>query len=80
MLHECDGSHLQFVFWQALVRFAHSAPAQQASACGGGRDKSKKSVKLIRPVQKLIPLELAATESVKKEDTGEKPQIRTVLD
>ena len=33
MLHECNGSHLQFVFWQALVRFAHSvAWAQRASA------------------------------------------------
>ena len=37
MLHECDGSHLQFVFWQALIRFAHSvASAQRVSACGGG--------------------------------------------
>ena len=24
MLHECDGSHLQFVLWQALFRFAYS--------------------------------------------------------
>ena len=30
-------------------------------------DKSKKPVQLICPVQKLIPLEVAATESVKKE-------------
>ena len=37
MLHECDGSHLQFVFWQALIRFVHSVDrAQRASACGGG--------------------------------------------
>ena len=39
MLHECDGSHLQFVFWQALVHFAHSAPAQRANACRGGRER-----------------------------------------
>ena len=36
-------------------------------------DKSKKPVKLIRPVQKLIPLEVAATESVKKEEPVEEP-------
>ena len=42
--------------------------------------KSKKSVKLIRPVQMLISLEVAATEIVKKEETVEEPQIRTVLD
>ena len=36
-------------------------------------DKGKKPVKLIRSGQKLIPLEVAATESVKKEATVEEP-------
>ena len=47
MLHECDGSHSQFVFWQALVHFAHSvAPAQRASACGGGSHSVLNSIAL----------------------------------
>ena len=53
MLHECNGSHLQFVFWQALVRFAHSvAWAQRASACGGGRPVGTLMVNvlLVKPV------------------------------
>ena len=37
-------------------------------------------MKLIRPVQKLIPLEVAATDSSKKEETAEELQVRTVLD
>ena len=36
-------------------------------------------MKLIRPVQKLIPLEHAATESIKKKETFEETQIRIVL-
>ena len=53
---------------------------QVRSAVVRTMDKSKKPVKLIRPVQKLIPLEVVATESVKKDETVEEPQIRTVLD
>ena len=43
-------------------------------------DKSKKPVNLIRPEQKLIPLEVTVTESAMKEETVEEPQIKTVLD
>ena len=43
MLHECDGNHLQFVLWQALLRFACSvapleltdrAPVEEADRVG----------------------------------------------
>ena len=37
-------------------------------------------MKLISPVQKLIPLKVSATESVEKEEPVEEPQIRTFLD
>ena len=53
---------------------------QVRSAIVRTMDKSKKPVNLIRPVQKFIPLEVAVAESVKKEETVEEPQIRTVLD
>ena len=53
---------------------------QVRSAIVRTMDKSKKPVNLIRPVQKLIPLEVAVTESSMKEETVEEPQIKTVLD
>ena len=53
---------------------------QVRSAIVRTMDKSKKPVNVIRPVQKLIPLEVAVTESAMKEETVEEPQIKTVLD
>ena len=63
-----------------IIELLPGRDGQVRSAIVRTIDKSKKPVKLIRPVQKLIPLEVAATESVKKEETVEEPQIRIVLD
>ena len=63
-----------------IIELLPGRDGQVRSAIVRNMDKSKKPVKLIRPVQKLIPLEVAATESVEKEETVEEPQIRTVLD
>ena len=63
-----------------IIELLPDRDGQVRSAIIRTMDKSKKPVKLIRPVQKLIPLEVAATESVKKEETVEEPQIETVLD
>ena len=63
-----------------IIELLPGRDGQVRSAIVRTMDKSKKSVKLIRPVQKLIPPEFAATESVKKEATVEEPQIKTVLD
>ena len=63
---------------ERIIELLPGRYAQVRSAIVRTMDKSKMPVKLIRPVQKLIPLEVAATESVKKEETVEEPQIRTV--
>ena len=63
-----------------IIELLPGRDGQVRSAIISTMDKSKKPVNLIRPVQKLIPLEVAVTESVKKEETVEEPQIRTVFD
>ena len=60
----------------SIGRIIELLPGQVRSAIVRTMYKSKKPVKLIRPVQNLIPLEVAVTESVKKEETVEEPQIR----
>ena len=63
-----------------IKELLHGRDGQVRSAIVHTMDKSKKPVNLIRPVQKLIPLEVAVTESAMKEETVEEPQIKTVLD
>ena len=63
-----------------IIELLPGRDGQVRSAIVRTMDKSKKPVKLIRSVQKLIPLEVAATRSVKMEETVEEPLIKTVLD
>ena len=64
----------------SIIELLLGRDGQVRSAIIRTMDKSKKPVNLIRPIQKLIPLEVAVAENVKKEETVEEPQIRTVLD
>ena len=59
-----------------IIELLPGRDGQVRSAIIRTMDKSKKPVNLIRPVQKLIPLEIAVTESVMKEETVEEPQIK----
>ena len=54
-----------------MIELLPGRDVQVRSAIVRTLDKSKKPVKLIRPVQKLIPLEVTATEIVKKQETVE---------
>ena len=63
-----------------IIELLPGRDGQVRSAIVRNMDKSKKPVNLIRPVQKLIPLEVAVTESAMKEEIAEEPQIRTALD
>ena len=73
---------IKFQLWNIgrIIELLPGRDGQVRSAIIRTMDKSKKPVNLIRPVQKLIPLEVAVTEKVKKEETVEEPLIRTVLD
>ena len=63
-----------------IIELLPGRDGQVRSAMVRTMDKSKKPVKLVCPVQKLIPLEVVATESVTKKEDVEGSQIRTVVD
>ena len=65
---------------ERIIELLPGRNGQVRSAIVRTMDTSKKPVKVIRPVQKLIPLKVDASEIVKKDETVEEPQIRTVLD
>ena len=77
----CHDEKIKRQLWniRRIIELLPGREGQVRFAIARAMDKSKKPMKLIRPVQKLIPLEVAATKSVKKEESVKEPQVRTVF-